>query len=324
MNRRQVIISAAAIGGAGLLMRGGASAQTKLTMMVFPGIPNLPLFAAQSNGFFAKRDLAVEIKYTPNFDEQRAGLADGRFPLVHTAADNAVAVVEVDKVDVAIVMGGDDSLNHLFVAPGIKSYADIKGKTVLVDAPNTAYAFQLYAMLKQHGLAKGDYVVKSVGGTTARLNGLQDGTGVAAMLNPPFSTRGEREGLRDMGSAAQALGAYQGQSAVVLRSWARANQDTLVRYLQSYLEGLRWSLDHANKDAAVKLYVENLHLPADIASECYDIATQPKGGLVVDGALDMDGFRNVLKLRTEFEGGPPLAPEKYLDLSYYRRALAAM
>jgi hypothetical protein len=33
---------------------------------------------------------------------------------------------------------------------------------------------------------------------------------------------------------------------------------------------------------------------------------------------------DLLKLRSEFEGGPPLAPEKYLDLSYYRRALAAM
>lgn len=233
-------------------------------------------------------------------------------------------MVEVAKVDVVIVIGGDSSFNHLFVTPDIRSYADIKGKTVLVDAPNTAYAFQLYAMLKQHGLAKGDYVVKSVGATTARLKGMQDGTGVAAILSPPFSIRGEREGLKDMGSAAQALGAYQGQTAFVLRSWARANQDTLVRYLQSYLEGLRWSLDRANKDDAVKLYMEKLNLPADIASQCYDVATQPKGGLAVDGAFDMDGFRNVLKLRSEFEGGQPLAPEKYLDLSYYRRALAAM
>jgi ABC-type nitrate/sulfonate/bicarbonate transport system substrate-binding protein len=323
MNRRQAIIGAATVVGAGLLARV-ASAQTKITIMVFPGTPNLPLFAAQSNGFFAKRDLAVEMKYAPNSDEQRGGLADGRFQIVHSAADNAVAMVEVAKVDVVIVIGGDSSFNHLFVTPDIRSYADIKGKTVLVDAPNTAYAFQLYAMLKQHGLAKGDYVVKSVGATTARLKGMQDGTGVAAILSPPFSIRGEREGLKDMGSAAQALGAYQGQTAFVLRSWARANQDTLVRYLRSYLEGLRWSLDRANKDDAVKLYMEKLNLPADIASQCYDVATQPKGGLAVDGAFDMDGFRNVLKLRSEFEGGQPLAPEKYLDLSYYRRALAAM
>src|SRR5690349_13893416 len=105
MNRRQAIIGAATVAGTALLARP-ASAETRLTIMVFPGMPNLPLFAAQANGFFAKRDLAVEIKYAPNSDVQRAGLADGRFQLIHSAADNAVAMVEVAKVDVAIVIGG--------------------------------------------------------------------------------------------------------------------------------------------------------------------------------------------------------------------------
>ena len=93
-------------------------------------------------------------------------------------------------------------------------------------------------MLKQHGLAKGDYVVKSVGGTTARLKGMQDRPGVAAMVNPPFSIRGAREGLRDMGSAAQALGACQAGSAFVLRTWAQQNQDTLVRYYKKALAAM--------------------------------------------------------------------------------------
>jgi ABC-type nitrate/sulfonate/bicarbonate transport system substrate-binding protein len=323
MNRRQAIIGGATL-AAGSFFAGRASAATKLALMVFPGMPNLPLFAADANGSFAKRDLAVEIKYAPNSDELRHGLAEGRFQIVHSAADNAVAMVEMAKLDVAIVIGGDDSFNHLFVTPDVKSYADIKGKPVLVDAPNTAYAFQLYAMLKQQGLGKGDYIVKSVGGTTARLKSMQEGAGVAAMINPPFSIRGAQAGLRDMGSAAQALGAYQAGAGFVLRSWAQANQDTLVKYLQAYIEGLRWSLDRANRDAAIKLYTQRLNMPADIAAQCYDVVTQSTGGLAVDGAFNMEGFRNVLKLRTEFEGGPPLAPEKYLDLSYYGKALAAM
>jgi hypothetical protein len=33
----------------------------------------------------------------------------------------------------------------------------------------------------------------------------------------------------------------------------------------------------------------------------------------------MEGVRNVLKLRAQFEGGSPADPEKYLDLSYYQR-----
>ena len=57
--------------------------------------------------------------------------------------------------------------------------------SVAVDAVNTAYAFQLYEMLRQKGLNKSDYEVKSVGGTGFRLEAMtKDKTMVAAMLNP--------------------------------------------------------------------------------------------------------------------------------------------
>ena len=47
----------------------------------------------------------------------------------------------------------------------LKKLATLRGKTVIVDAPNTAYAFQLYEILKRNGLNRGDYNVKIVGAT---------------------------------------------------------------------------------------------------------------------------------------------------------------
>jgi hypothetical protein len=47
----------------------------------------------------------------------------------------------------------------------------------------------------------------------------------------------------------------------------------------------------------------------------------------MDARLDVEGFKNVLKLRAEIEGqwgGTPPSPEKYLDLSSYERALAGL
>src|SRR5438105_2365746 len=79
---------------------GAASAQTKLTVMVFPGLQNLPIYAAQDKGLFAKRGLDVDLKFTPNSFEIRDGLAEGRHQIVHTAVDNAVAMVEQGKGDV--------------------------------------------------------------------------------------------------------------------------------------------------------------------------------------------------------------------------------
>jgi ABC-type nitrate/sulfonate/bicarbonate transport system substrate-binding protein len=303
-------------------LAGARADDANITVIVFPGVQNLPMFAAQAKGFYSKRGLKIDLKFTPNSDELRNGLAEGRYQIAHSAVDNAFALKDKANVDIAVVSGGDNSFNHLYVQPEIKSLADIKGKTVAVDAVNTAYAFQLYEMLRQQGLNKGDYEVKPVGGTTARLDALtKDKAIVAAMLNPPFSVRAEKAGLKDMGTAAAALGTYQGTSVFVLRGWGKANSDTLVKYLEAYVEGLRWSFDPKNKSEAIGLLVERLKLPEDIAALSYEAT---KNEFNRDGAIDMDGVKNVLKLRAQFEGGTPASPEKYLDLSYYQKARAGL
>jgi ABC-type nitrate/sulfonate/bicarbonate transport system substrate-binding protein len=305
-----------------------AQAPTPLTVMVFQGMQNLSLFAAQSQGLFAKRGLALELKIAPNSDEARDGLAAGRHQIVHAGVDNAVAMAEVAKIDVAIVMGGDNGFNRLVTQRDIKSYADLRGKTVIVDAVDTAYAFVMYEMLRQNGLNKGDYAVKPVGASFRRLEVmLQDKSAAAAILNPPFTLRAADAGLNDLGPAVKTLGPYQATGAFLLRPWAKANADTLVRYIQAYVEGLRWSFDPKNKDAAVKLLVDGLKLPEGVAQRAYAIAADPTDGLSKDARLDLEGFTNVLRLRASVHGqwgGKAPPPETYLDLSYYGKAMAGL
>ena len=175
---------------------------TKLTVIIFRGVQNLAMFAAQTKGLYAKRGLAVDLKFTPNSDELRNGLAEGRYQIAHSGVDNAFALKNKANVDIAVVAGGDTSFNHLIVQ------ADIKGKIVAIDAVNSAYAFQLYEMLRQKGLNKGDYEIKPLGGTGARLEAMiNDKTVVAAMLNLPFSIRAQKAGLKSVDTAANALGA---------------------------------------------------------------------------------------------------------------------
>ena len=146
----------------------------------------------------------------------------------------------------------------------------------------------------------------------------------AAILNPPFAIHAQRAGLKDTGAVIDTIGPYLGTVPYVLQTWAEANADTLARYLASCIEGLRWSLDPANKSAAEALYAGRLDVPPDIAAQMYATATDPKQGFARDAAFDADGFKNVLALRAEFEGGPPASADKYVDLSYYRRALATV
>jgi NitT/TauT family transport system substrate-binding protein len=294
----------------------------RLTIMVFPGTQTLPLFAAQANGLFARRGLTVEIKPAPNSEEQRKGLAEGRYQIVHGAADQCVALVK-GGVDAIIVAGGDNGFNHLFVQPDIANLADLRGRTLVADVANTGWSFALYAILKRYGLSRGDYQVKEVGAPFRRFEAMRDDpSNAAAILNPPFAIHARRAGLKDMGAVVDTIGPYQGTVPYVLRSWAQANAGTLTAYLRAAIAGLRWVLDPANRADAVKLTAERLNVPADIATEICAVATDPRHGFARDAAFDHQGFRTTLRLRAAFEGGASSPPERYFDLSYHRAALA--
>ena len=298
--------------------------ETALTVMVFPGTQTLPLFAAQALGSFARRGLAVDLKPAPNSEEQRQGLAAGRYRIVHGAADQCVALTEA-KVDAIVVAGGDNAFNHLFVQPEIGRIADLRGRTLVADVANTGWSFVLYEILKRHGVGRGDIAIHEAGAPFRRFEAMRnDKTMAAAILNPPFAIHARRAGLKDMGAVVDTIGPYLGTVPYVLRSWADANAATLTGYLAACVEGLRWVLDPANKAAAVKLIAERLNVPADIAADIHSAAADPANGLAKDAAFDLEGFKTVLKLRAGFEGRAAAPPERYFDLSFHRRAIAGL
>jgi ABC-type nitrate/sulfonate/bicarbonate transport system substrate-binding protein len=314
------------------VLLGGLSALAqepiKLRVNVFAGIQNLAIFVGQTKGIFARYGLEIEVQFTANSPAQREGLAKGAFEIAHAAVDNSVALAETG-VGSIIVMGGDSSLQELFAQAEFRSIADLKGRTVIVDAPNTAYALIAKKALLKAGLQDGrDYVMKPTGGTALRYGLMKETKEYAAsMLNPPFSISAIRDGLRSLGTAVTLVGPYQGTGCWVLRSWAESNPKTLERYLAAYVHSLRWALNPTNRAESVTLLADRLKISSDVAAATYDSAADAVNGLAPDARFDMVGFRNVLALRAELEGawgGTPPLPDKYVDLSYYQRALAAI
>ena len=312
---------------------GGAADPTPLRVKTFPGAQNLAIFVGLNKGIFEKHGLKIELQFTASSDELRNGLAAGAFEIAHSAVDNAVAMVEMASKDVIIVMGGDSSMNEFFVQPEIQSIKDLRGKVVLVDAPNTAYALLAKKILLQNGLKEGaDYTVKPVGGTPSRLRSMTESTeGAAAIINLPYSLLAKQKGLKSLGRTVDLLGPYQAIGAFVMRSWAQANGPLLERYIAAYIESTRLALQPANRDLAVTVLAERLkkvvQLSPEEAAQTYDLLMDPRFGLSPDAKFDEKGFANVLALRAEIEGswgGRPPAPDRYIDLSYYQRALAAL
>lgn len=306
---------------------GVAAAQERtLRVNVFPGSQNLAIFTGLERGVFAKHGLKIELQNTPNSQAQRAGLAEGKFEIAHAAVDNAVAMVEVAGRDVIIVMGGDASMNEFMVRPEIGTFADIRGKVVAVDAPNTAYALVAKKILKNNGLIEGrDYTVRPVGGTAQRSAAMaSDPELVAGMVNLPFSLTVREKGLKSLGRSRDLIGPYQATGAFVMRPWAQANADALERYIAAYVESARIAMNPANRATGAAALATRLKLDPKVAEQTIEQLMIPGFGLAPDARFDMDGFRTVLALRAEIEGqwgGKPPAPEKYVDLGYYERAV---
>ena len=257
----------------------------------------------------------------------RNGLAAGDHQLVVAGVDNAVAM-QTDGHDIGILIGGDSAFNAMFVKPEIRGWADLRGKTLIVDSPRTAYAIAAYRMLEMNGLPRGSYEVKPTGGTFARYElMLRDPTAHASMLNPPFSLQAEDGGLRKLADLTEVLGPYLGNAGWAMRDWSRRNPEVVTRYLAAYVEAIRFMLAPANADATVAVIAERLRLQPAMARRNLALLTDPRSGAAVDGRFDLEGFRNVLKIRAETLGswgGTPPAPDRFLDLGYWERAVASL
>jgi ABC-type nitrate/sulfonate/bicarbonate transport system substrate-binding protein len=307
------------------LAMGAARADAPIVLPVntFPNAKALALHAGIAKGIFEKRGFKIELHLTDNSRNQRDGLAAGKFDVVHSAVDNALAMIEVAKHDVVIVTGGDSGMNEFFVQPDVKSFADMRGRTLVVDAPDTAYALQAKKILAMHGLKDGDdYTVKPVGAGVYRFKAMAESKdNAAAILNLPFTVQAEALGMKSLGRTIDLLGPYQAGGAFLMRAWARENAATVERYIAAYVEALRWARDPANRAENVALLMEKLKIPGKEAERTYALLMDPDFGFTPDAKFDLTGFKNVLALRAEIEGGTPAAPERYIDLGYYERAL---
>jgi ABC-type nitrate/sulfonate/bicarbonate transport system substrate-binding protein len=310
---------------------------TTIRVNTFPNAKALPVQVGIAKGLFAKYGLAVDVESTESSQSQRDGLAAGRFHIAHAALDNAVAMIEVANRDIIIVSGGDSGMNEFFVQPEISSFADLRGKTVVVDAPDTAYALQAKKLMLQHGLREGaDYSIKPVGAVAFRYKAMiADSSNAAGILNLPFTVEAANRGLKSLGSLVDLLGPYQAAGAFVMRKWALDNADALTRYLAAYVQALRWIRDRNNRTEAVNLLVGNLKLDRYTAERTYDLLVVPASGFTPDARFDVEGFRNMLALRAEIAPTPPASPpphageggerdpplERYVDLHYYEQAI---
>ena len=148
-----------------------------------------------------------------------------------------------------------------------------------------------------------------------------DKNNAGAILNLPYSLQAAAKGMHSLGRTTDMLGPYQAGGAFVRRAWARENAAVLEQLSRRVCRGAALVARSEKPRRGRAILVDKLKLPQDIAEKSLALMAEPGFGFARDAAFDMAGFKNVLALRAEVEGGAPSDPQRYIDLSYYDRAM---
>lgn len=279
---------------------------------------------AKEEGFYAKYDLDVRSGSLNGSDAVRAGIADGSLDIADYGVDNAVALQEVSGKKIVVVTTAANTPSELVAQPGIKSLEDLRGKNILVDAPDTQNALKMKKMLMDKGMKPGvDYKMVPMGGTPKRVAAMRENKDYAATMAGPETWMKKDEGWVNLGSSADLIGPMMSYGAWARADWIKAHEDVLVRYIAANIEGQRWIMAPKNKDAVVAMIAADTKLPTADAEKLYQ-RNLTRHGWSKDMAVDVEGLAAVLKLRAEVEGtwgGKPPSVGPYYDASYQAKAL---
>jgi len=139
-----------------------ASAQTKITLGMSGWTGFAPLTLADKAGIFKKNGLDVDLRMIPQKDRHLA-LASEAIQCAATTVEthvawnaNGVPIVQIFQMDKSYGADG------LAVRNDIKTFADLRGKTIGVSAPGTAPYFGLAWMLNKNGMTLKDVKLVSL------------------------------------------------------------------------------------------------------------------------------------------------------------------
>jgi ABC-type nitrate/sulfonate/bicarbonate transport system substrate-binding protein len=298
---------------------------------VFPGGFNWPIFVAQDKGFFERNGIFVRLLETRSSVSQMAGLAKGEFDIAMTAFDNIVAYGEGygeapigPQPEFFAFMGSDNGFLSLVVAPQIKTFDDLKGTALSVDARTTGYAFVLFELLRRNHLeVDTDCRIEPSGGMAERWAALLARKHAGTLLSTPFNLLASDRGFVELARVPKVLGPYQGNVAAARRSWAQENPGTMTAFVRSYAQAVDWLYDVKHREDAVRLLLQRTEISPRVASRTYDQLLDAKDGFFRSALISPEGMMRVLTLRNVYGNveRPLLDPTRYYDPRYRDAAI---
>jgi ABC-type nitrate/sulfonate/bicarbonate transport system substrate-binding protein len=307
----------------------GASAQDKVTLRLgviansAKSISQLGLTIAQKRGFLEKEGIDLQTVGLRGVQYQIEELDKGNVDISHTATPYLIQAVLKGSDSVAIVGGLANPVFAVLAKPQIKSYADLKGKTIGLSLPVDTITIGTEKLLRKAGVQKGDYSVETLVGTPVRVACLVEGKCDAVPVGQPDDLVLAQKGFINLGTSLEVIPHLQFNVIAARRAWAAEHRDVVMRYVRAFGAAYRYMADPANRNDVVQLAAESTGAPPDIARQILKLYYEPYSGIMPKSAgIDMQGMKAVVELMGEvgeLKGALPDAA-RFVDLQYLQAA----
>src|SRR5205085_4729635 len=205
MMRRDAVIASALLLLAGAAARP-AQAGAEITFGSTSATAfNLAHYVATEKKYYEAEDLKVDTIIAGAAVGVLQQLAAGSLNMAQAATDQSLRAI-LRGAPIKIVAGAASNAPfRLVAAKTVKTWSDLKGKTISVGGLTDVTLYFLRVMARKNGLADQDYDLLYGGGTPNRFAQLASGAAAAALLTNPVVFAALEQGFVDLGSVPQYL-----------------------------------------------------------------------------------------------------------------------
>jgi NitT/TauT family transport system substrate-binding protein len=289
-----LVFAAGCSGGGSSPATPGAVEKPDLKVAVVPALDSAGFFIALYEGLFTQQGLHVTFIPAISSDTVIAAQVKGTYDIT---GGNYVSYVQWQQegkanLDIfaegSVMEPGDQGIYTMPDSP-IKTLADLKGKTIAINAPDNILYLLVASVLAEHGIPVDTVHFTTKYNFPAMPAALKDGAVAAAVLPEPFASDAEQaEGavpLVDLDQGATANFPVEGY--VVTKAWAAKYPRTLAAFYRALEEGQeiadtnRAAVEQAFEDLPMKpvpLGVSK-NTAAVMALDEYPFSTGPVGSV---------------------------------------------
>jgi ABC-type nitrate/sulfonate/bicarbonate transport system substrate-binding protein len=288
------------------------------------GLSSLPLTVAQRKNFFPREGInLVVVPIAGGTDRIVAALDKGEIDAGKNASPYLIQAVLNGSDAVAIMSQTSNPIYSLIARPDVKTFADLKGKTLGLSTPGDTITLSTLRLLALKHLEMTDFASKVVVGTAARFQCLRSEECAAVPMGQPEDLAAIKEGFPRLAFTYEAGADLIFNVDMTRRAWGEKNKDTLVRFARAMGSAYAFMNDPNNRGELIAIVTETGGVSPAIAAEIFAPYLEPgRHVLPRKGELDLAAFNRVIALMAQVGAIPSPAPgaERFVDLQYLKAA----